>query len=240
MPLSRTIKLKDFGIVEDDYLKECFKKNQDIILVSLGIASSTEVNQNSGRVSEVRDAWIYPFTASYFGFGHYLENDVKAWFSYFYDVLCFECDYKGISKREFFRLLYSLGWYSDWAINGGKIINEYIRGLYAFVEGVAESQDPLVRFCFSFLDDMLEDLYLKRIISRCASCGNAFVFDKKKKYCSLLSEGKNCGKSARNKTYYQRYRDRIKLKKRQGMAEWRSYLKERKIKKPPPRHRKER
>ena len=100
LPSSRTVKLKDFGIVENDYLKECLSKNQDIILVSLGISSAVEVDPKTGRVSEARHACIYPFMASYFGFGHYLEDDVRAWFSQFYDILCFEFDYKGISKND--------------------------------------------------------------------------------------------------------------------------------------------
>jgi len=85
---------------------------------------------------------------------------------------------------------------------------------------------------------MLEDLHRKKIISRCAACGNAFVFDENKKYCSLLSEGKNCGKSARNKAYYQKYQDKVKVKKRQEMANWRKYLKEMNVKKPSSKPRK--
>lgn len=238
-PSPITVELKDFGLVESDYLKQHLSKKQNVILVDLAIAPAIEVEPKTGHIFEAKHACIYPFAASYFGLSvHFLKEDIHAWFSHFYDTLCFELGYAGISKKEFFRLLDAVGQISNWAVNGGNIDNEYIKGLYAFVESVAESQDPLVRFCFSFLDDMLEDLYHKKIISRCASCGNAFVFDEKKKYCSLLSEGKDCGKSARNKTYYQRYRDKVKIKKRQSMAEWRKYLKEMKVKKPPSKPRK--
>ena len=211
------VKLKDFGLIESDYLKERLSKKQNIIWVDLAIAPAVEVEPKTGRVFEAKHACIYPFAASYFDLGGHL--DVRAWFCHFYDTLCFELGYDWISEKEFFRLLDSVGQVSNWAVNGGNIDNEYIKGLYAFVESVTQSQDPLVKFCFSFIDDVLEDLYRKRIISRCERCGNAFIFDEKKKYCSLLSEGKDCGKSARNKTYYQRYRDKVKLKKRQGMAE---------------------
>ncbi len=238
-PSPITVNLKNFGLIENDYLKEHLSKKQNVILAEMNIAPAIEVEPKTGHIFEAKHACIYPFAASYFGLrGHYLEDDVRAWFNHFYDTLCFELGYEGISKKEFFRILDSVGRYSDWAIIGDKIINDYIRALYAFVESVANSQDPLVVFCFSFIDDMLEDLYHKRIISRCASCGNAFVFDAKKKYCSLLSEGKNCGKSARNKTYYQRYQNKVKLKKRQGMAEWRKYLKEMNVKKPSSKPRK--
>ncbi len=239
LPPTSTIQLANFGLTENDYLKERLSKKQNIIFTDLVMAPAVEVEPKTGRVFEAKHACIYPFAASYFGLSvNLLKDDVQAWFGHFYDTLCFELGYDGISKKEFFRLFDAVSQISNWAIYAKDIDSEYIKGLYVFVEGVAESQDPLVRFCFSFLDDMLDDLYHKKIISRCAHCGNAFIFDENKKYCSLLSEGKNCGKSARNKTYYQRYQDKVKFKKRQGMVEWRKYLKEMNVKKPSAKPRK--
>lgn len=139
-----------------------------------------------------------------------------------------------MSKKEFFQLLSTVGEFSNWALVGDKIIGDYIKDLYAFVDSVSDSDDPLVKFCFSFLDDMLEDMYQRKIIGRCALCGNAYIYDSRKKHCTLLSEGKNCGKSARNKTHYAKNREKLRLKKREEMAEWRKYLKQKNVKKPPP------
>jgi len=234
MPPSCTFKLKDFGIVENDYLRKGLSQEQDMVLVSVGMDPAGEVG-----VSGASKVSIYPFIANYFGFqGHFLEEDIRAWFSHFYDTLCFEFDYKGISKKEFFHLLYAVGEFGNWAVVGDKIINDYIKNIYSLVEEVSDSQDPLIKFCFSFLDDMLEDLYQKKIIGRCALCGNAFIYDTRKRYCTLLSEGKNCGKSSRNKMHYARNREKLRFKKKEEMAEWRRYLKEKNVKKPPARPRK--
>ncbi len=238
LPVSLTIDLKNIGLIENEYLKGRLQEKPDIIFVNLVMVPTVEVDPVTRHARNTCPEFSYPFVACYFDSAHYMKDEVRAWFGHLYDTFCFELDYKGISKKEFFRLLDMVGTFSHWAIWGEKIISDYIRQLYEFFASVSDSQDPLVSFCFSFLDDLLDDLYRKKIIGRCASCGNAFIFDKKKKYCSLLSEGKNCGKSARNKTYYQRYLNKVKLKKRQGMAEWRSYLKERKVKKPPPKSRK--
>ena len=60
----------------------------------------------------------YPFVACYFGSDHFIKDDVRAWFGHLYDTFCFELDYKGISKKEFFRLLDMVGAFSHWAIWG--------------------------------------------------------------------------------------------------------------------------
>jgi len=137
-PSAITINLKDFGLIESDDLKERLSKKQNVIFVNLAIAPAVEVESKTGRVFEAKHACIYPFVASYFGLrGHFSGKDVRAWFIHFYDTLCFEFDYDGISKKEFFRLLDSIGQISDWVVNDGDIDSEYIRGLYAFVESVA-------------------------------------------------------------------------------------------------------
>ena len=175
----------DFGLTENNYLKERLSKKQNIIFTDFVMIPAVEVEPKIGRMFEAKHACIYPFAASYFGLSvNLLKDDVRVWFSHFYDTLCFELGYDGISKKEFFRLLDAVGQISNWAIYVRDIDSEYIKGLYAFIDGVSSSQDPLVKFCFSFIDDMLEDLYHKRIISRCAYCGNAFIFDENKKYCS--------------------------------------------------------
>ena len=115
-----------------------------------------------------------------------------------------------------------------------EITRQDIKDIYAFVEDVEDSQDPLTRFCFYFLNDLLEDLYQKRIISRCAFCGNAFVFNQQKKFCSLISEGKDCGKKARNTAFYQKHKEAIKPKAKKAVSEFRKFCKEKGAKKKRP------
>ena len=46
-----------------------------------------------------------------------------------------------------------------------------------------------------------------------------------KKYCSLKVEGKDCAKSARNKTYYAKNRKNIQERMRHDMQDLREYKK---------------
>lgn len=48
----------------------------------------------------------------------------------------------------------------------------------------------------------------EKTLSECGHCGAFFRYRKGKKYCSLLSEGRDCGKKARAKRDYQKHRDK--------------------------------
>ena len=125
-----------------------------------------------------------------------------------------------------------IGRFSEMAVIGHwDISTDDIKEIYAFVEGVEDSKDLLTRFCFSFLNDILDDLYQKKIISRCGLCGNAFVYNEHKKYCSLVSEGKDCGKKARNLAFYQKHKETIRPKAKQAVSEFRKFCKEKGAKK---------
>ena len=62
-------------------------------------------------------------------------------------------------------------------------------------------------------------------------CGAFIPFIKNKKYCSLLNEGRDCGKKARNQKYYStRGKSRLPIYRRKTRA-LRKYYKEKGIKK---------
>jgi len=61
---------------------------------------------------------------------------------------------------------------------------------------------PLNGFLLSMVKDLGEDLLDKGAAKECGYCGGIFPFRTNKLYCSPVSEGRDCGKKARNQRYY--------------------------------------
>ena len=62
------------------------------------------------------------------------------------------------------------------------------------------------------------------ILGQCKLCGEFFRFKKNKKFCSILTDGRDCGKKARNKRYYRKYKDKLKPYYRQEMQITREFM----------------
>jgi len=71
----------------------------------------------------------------------------------------------------------------------------------------------------SFVDELKE----RQKITQCSLCGNIFPFHTKRKYCALETEGKDCGKKARNRRFYSRHREEILPKAKKYSEEYRKY-----------------
>jgi len=86
-----------------------------------------------------------------------------------------------------------------------------------------------------FLVEMFESfgnaLEKKQILTKCSFCGNYFKFSKGQKYCSFLRQGKDCAKSARNKRFYAKHRNKILPKARKVTRELRKLYRQKGIKK---------
>ena len=63
-------------------------------------------------------------------------------------------------------------------------------------------KNALELFLIKLFSDFGEDLVKNNKLTKCANCGEYFKYLKNKKYCSFHTEGKDCGKKARNKRYY--------------------------------------
>ena len=116
LPSPVIVNINDIDIVENDYLKGCLSRKQDIILVSLDMPAILKVDPKTDRRIKGRLFYSHSFLAHYFGLPGLYAQDVRTWFSNLYDTFVFELDYKGISKKEFFRLLDVVGKFSEWAI----------------------------------------------------------------------------------------------------------------------------
>lgn len=92
-------------------------------------------------------------------------------------------------------------------------------------------ESALGGFLIDYFASFGEELVNRKFIIKCGFCGEYIDFIKGKKYCSLLGEGKDCGKSARNKRYYSTKGKERLPKYRQTTKELRALYKEKGIKK---------
>ena len=93
---------------------------------------------------------------------------------------------------------------------------------------IESALEDFLKDCY---DGFTEELHKKGLLTRCGCCGAFIPFIKNKKYCSLLNEGRDCGKKARNQKYYStRGKSRLPMYRRKTRA-LRKYYKEKGIKK---------
>ena len=93
---------------------------------------------------------------------------------------------------------------------------------------IESALEDFLKDCY---DGFAEELHNKGLLTRCGYCGSFMPFVKNKKYCSLLNEGRDCGKKARNQKYYStRGKSRLPIYRRKTRA-LRKYYKEKGIKK---------
>ena len=89
--------------------------------------------------------------------------------------------------------------------------------------------NALELFLIKMFESFADDLVKNNLLAKCAFCGEYFQFQKGKKYCSLITEGKDCGKTARNKRYYSTKGKERLPKYRQTTQELRAFYKEKGI-----------
>ena len=64
--------------------------------------------------------------------------------------------------------------------------------------------DPVFDFTLKICRALCDYVQLKKLATRCPNCGIFIKYKKNKKYCSPIVEGRDCGKSARNKRGYEK------------------------------------
>ena len=85
--------------------------------------------------------------------------------------------------------------------------------------------DAVGEFCYRMFYDFGVHLVNQGKLAICDFCGRFFLPRHNKRFCSLRSEGRDCGKKARNARQYEKHRERIKDYYREEMRETRSFQK---------------
>ena len=220
-PLPDVLDNDVMGITPSDYLKDQIDRQMDRILVSFSMHPIFVVK--CGMKIRPPTPWTHGFLERYWESANTLYSEqVQDWFSVLHDMFTMDLGYRGMSKGEFFDLMRAMGDFAS-MIYWGEFGKYEIKQLNQFHGARNKTGDPLREFCYSFVYSMVDHLLMKGAVNRCSHCGDFFVVHQGKKYCSLKVEGKDCAKSARNKTYYAKNRKKIKRRMRQDMQDLREY-----------------
>lgn len=227
------ISLKDFGIQETPYLLNSIRNNKDAIVLKLDISLDRVLDSKSGKIIPRGLERIYQLPAYHLSkdSDHHEDDIEHLFFDALFDILYFNLDYNFTDKREYRRLLNEVAELGHEWIQTQAVSTEYIAKLNKFYSAIKDRSLPFYDFCYKFFDDLLDELKEKQKITQCSFCGNIFSFHKSRKYCALQTEGKECGKPARNKRFYIKHRDEILPKARKTTRGLRALYKQKGIKK---------
>ena len=226
------IELREFGIQENSYILNSIrnKKNVIVLKIELTLDRVEYLKDNSIIPDYPKRIYILP-AYQLAANSQYGDDDDVYCFEELFDMLYFEFDYNFTDKNEYFRLLTEVGELGYEWIEKQITTQKYIAKLNIFNLATKDRSLPFYDFCYKFFDSLLDELKDRQKITQCSFCGNIFLFHQTRKYCSLKTEGKNCGKSARNQRFYLRHRDEILPKARITTRELRTLYKERGVKK---------
>lgn len=227
------IDIKEVKIVENKYLKDSIEKKKDIILLSMGI-SLNRVGHH-----KTRSLIPYPYPKKTYTLlsnnwaekSKVSEDEIIAWFNDLYEILYWNFNYGFTPKNEYFNILRTIGNVAYEWLKKKNVSKKYLQNLNEIIKKISDRTYPLYDFCYKFFDDLMDELINMQKIGKCEFCGNVFKYVKGKKYCSLLSEGKDCGKKARNKRFYTKHKDTILPKAKIDTQKYRKLLKEKNVKK---------
>ncbi len=160
-----------------------------------------------------------------------LYQTFHSWLGYIYDQLSSVFGYPVISKNDFVNISKRIADLSYEWITTKTAFRPFLQKINAYLDTPDVESCYLSEFCdtvfFSLVDDMLET----GAVSECQFCGLLFPFEKGKKYCSPKTDGRKCGKTARNKKYYKKNRIILLPKIKKDITETRKLYKTLRIKK---------
>ncbi len=225
-----TISLDEAEITQNQYLEDSIKKAKDIILLHADfvVNKAKTLVEESRMLKYVERIYIIP--AFYFPKRDEYDSDVFSnWFEKEYDLfhIDFGCDYP--TKREYCRILKSIGSLSYEWIKQREITRDCVNRLNKLNGSMGKRTYPVMNFCGQFLDDLIDDLTAQRKIRKCLRCKDFFEYNPRvahKKFCSFASEGKDCGKKAGYKRWYEKHKNEVRLKQKEEMRDTRAVYKE--------------
>jgi hypothetical protein len=203
-------------IPDNQYLRDSIESKKDIILLDLYAYVSNfevdlpcdapwpemEVNFISNYLNRIHALCGYQFSNE----SEYVNNKFIDWLDHLYEIIYWNFDYQYLEKQKFFDILFNIGGLSYQWIKYRRIDGGYLELLNTFKNRLDIDGDlyPLTKFCYSFFNDLIQNLETTEIIKKCEYCHDYFPYKKNKKYCSIIHEQKNCRKRAQDHRRYLR------------------------------------
>ena len=88
-----------------------------------------------------------------------------------------------------------------------------------------EYPNAVTSVALEYLISFIDELNRLEQVTLCPQCANVIPFRKGKKCCSLRSDGRDCGKRARNKRYYSEHGEALREKNKRDMKLYRDLVK---------------
>jgi len=98
-------------------------------------------------------------------------------------------------------------------------------------EDLPKDRDMTSDILQPIFDSLVEDLLQNKVILQCQLCGDFCKYYRNKKFCSLKSESKDCGRSARNARDYQAHKPERQAKATEYQRKYRALMKKLGVKK---------
>ncbi|MBA7485711.1 hypothetical protein ES707_21261 [subsurface metagenome] len=211
------IDLKDIEIKKNSYLEKCVEEKKDIILLSLELYTDRVVSNIINDTSFPKYLKRIYFLPSYrFGsalFKGRVEPSIIKWFDTLYETVFFNLDHQFLNKKDYWIIMENIGILGYEWLRDKKISYEYVKQLNIFKNQMLDRNvSPFVDFCYSFYDDLIDDLISCKQIMQCQYCGDFFEYYRSRKYCSYGYADKDCRKKAANQRHYKKHKKEIKEK----------------------------
>lgn len=205
-------------IPDNQYLRDSIESKKDKILLDLYVyVNDFELEISYG---DPRPKMLVDFMSNYLnriytlcGYqfskeSKYVNDEFLDWLDHLYEIFYWNFDYKYLEKQKFFDILANIGEISYHWIKYRSIDSEYLKLLNTFKNEIASDGEPypLKKFCYSFFNDLIQNLETTKEIKKCEYCHDYFPYKNNKKYCSIRPkyENKNCHKQAQDHRDYLR------------------------------------
>jgi len=148
--------------------------------------------------------------------GEELDDSVDSDFEQFVVSLRGSCGNELMRKNKFVALIRRLRRIVDTYQLEKTLERNDCRELSNLCEELPKSKDVLSDLLQSMLQSLVDDLMRNEVILRCEYCGGFFrVTRGNKKFCSLKTDGKDCGTKARRESDYQKHIDERRAQARE-------------------------
>lgn len=228
-PIVVRISMDEAEIKEGPYLDGSITAGKEAILLNIELYFERSKLVSDFGIGIDPTGRIYPFLAD--NLKKKRKNGPRTlddWFNSLYDAVYLNFDYDPLDKRKYIAILENTGNLCHEWMKVEKVTLEYLRMLNKFSQSIPGRTDPLTDFCYTFFDDLMDQLITQKQIARCEFCGDFFIYQRRsptKKFCTP-SKDKKCRMRYNNKIDYQRHLEERKLKAREHQRKKRAEKKE--------------
>jgi len=228
-PFVEEINIKDINIVESPYLLRSIKNKADIIFLRMNVAlDRIELPSNDSIVEFPKHIYQLPAYHLSKASPHH-EGEISEQIDWTPGIFSDKFSFNLADTENYSTKLCDIGdiaW--EW-IEKKSLSERSVKLLNTLYGELKDKADPYKEYYFSFLHDLTSDLKDHKFVGQCSYCENFFKYASTKKFCSLLADGKNCGKSVRNKRHYIKNKEKILPKVRDSNRKLKAFYKEKGI-----------